>query len=235
VTLIECEEPGSWIGLFADEFRAAARRARASRRTALHLCLAGGSTPLPIYEAIAAAEDPGLPVELWLGDERVVPPGDPARNGDMVARAFALARWAARVRQWPSGAFEPEGAAKGIEDAARRDAAVYAQRLAEALGAAPAFDLAILGLGADGHTASLFPGDPVLAERGALAALSRAPVPPPLRMTLTYPALAGARRTLFAVAGEGKAGVARALASEDPALPASRAGGADRAIVFLGR
>jgi 6-phosphogluconolactonase len=233
MTLIECEDEDSWIGLFAGEFLAAAKRAKAARRPALHLCLAGGSTPEPIYRALAALPDPALDVELWLGDERVVPPGDPARNGGMIARAFSGARWSPHLRQWPSGAFESgPGAATG-EAAARRDAAVYAARLVDAMGSAPAFDLAILGLGPDGHTASLFPGDPALGEAEALTALSRAPEPPFLRMTLTYPALAGARRTLFAVAGAGKAEIVRRLAAEDPSLPAQAAGGADRAIVYL--
>jgi 6-phosphogluconolactonase len=235
LTLIECDDRESWIGLFVDEFRAAARRAKLAHRAALHLCLAGGSTPEPIYRALAAHPDPGLPVELWLGDERVVPPGDPGRNGAMVARAFGEARWPARVHQWPAGAFEPglDPAPEELEAAARRDAAVYAARLAEAMEGAVAFDLAILGLGSDGHTASLFPGSGALLERSASTALVRSPAPPLLRMTLTYPALALSRRTLFAVAGAEKAAVVRALAAEDPALPASAAGGADRAIVYL--
>jgi 6-phosphogluconolactonase len=234
VTLIECEDRDSWIGFFVDEFLAAARRARSARRQALYLCLAGGTTPASIYGAIAALPDPGISVELWLGDERVVPPGDPARNGDMVAAAFSAATWPAQPHQWPAGAFERRDEPFDLEAAARRDAAVYAARLLEAMGGSPAFDLAILGLGADGHTASLFPGDPALAEKEALTALSRAPAPPYLRMTLTYPALALSRRTLFAVGGTEKAAIARALAAEAPALPASAAGGADRAVVYLG-
>jgi 6-phosphogluconolactonase len=238
MTLIDCEDADSWVGIFVDEFRAAARRARASRRAALHLCLAGGSTPGPIYRALAASPDPLIPVELWLGDERVVPPEDLARNGDMIARAFSGAPWPLRVRQWPASAFDEAAATAetspaDFESAARRDAAVYAARLVEAMGGAPVFDLAILGLGSDGHTASLFPGDAALAEASALTALAHAPAPPVLRMTLTYPALAGARRTLFAVGGTEKAVIVRALAAGDPALPASAAGGADRAIVYL--
>jgi 6-phosphogluconolactonase len=243
VTLIECDDRDSWIGLFIDEFLAAAKRARAARRSVLRLCLAGGSTPEPIYRAMAraiardsaASPDVAMPIDIWPGDERVVPPGDPARNGDMIAAAFSDASSSVRVRQWPTGAFEtgrelPEGE---LEAAARRDAAVYAARLAESAGSAPAFDLAILGLGSDGHTASLFPGDAALAEKSALATIARAPSPPLLRMTLAYAALASVRRTLFAVAGAEKAAVVRALAAEDPALPASAAGGADRAIVYL--
>ena len=120
-----------------------------------------------------------------------------------------------------------------IEERARLSAAAYAVELATELGFSPAFDLLILGLGADGHTASLFPGNPALEESEGLATVSRSPLPPPIRMTLTYPAFAEARRTLFAVAGASKAEMVRRLATEDPALPASSAGGEDRAIVYL--
>jgi 6-phosphogluconolactonase len=228
MTLIRCADEDSWIGLFVEELRAIVRRAKAAGRPTVHLCISGGSTPEPIYRAFAGLPDPGTALELWLGDERAVQPGDPARNDGMVSRAFASARWAPRLHPWPAGDYE-----RGGDAAARRDAADYAAELASALGSAPAFDLLILGLGADGHTASLFPGSEALGERAALAAVSRSPLPPALRMTLTYPALAGARRTLFAVGGAGKAGIVRALAAEDPALPASRAGGGDRAIVYL--
>jgi 6-phosphogluconolactonase len=224
MTLIACDDLDSWIGFFVEEFLGAAHRAKASGRRAAQLCLSGGSTPEPIYRAIAALPDPPLPVELWLGDERAVPPADPARNGGMIVEAFASAGWAPRIRLWPAGL---------DEQGARRAAAAYSMELATDLGAAPSFDLLILGLGEDGHTASLFPGGEALNETRALASVSTSPLPPRLRMTLTYPALAGARRTLFAVRGAGKGEIVRRLATEDPSLPASAAGGADRAIAYF--
>jgi 6-phosphogluconolactonase len=224
MTLIACDDRESWIDFFVEEFLGATQRARASGRRAAHLCLSGGSTPEPIYRAIAALPDPSLPVELWLGDERAVPPGDPARNGGMIAGAFASARWAPRIRLWPAGT---------DERGARRAAAAYSMELASVLGAAPSFDLLILGLGEDGHTASLFPGGEALSETKALASVSSSPLPPFLRLTLTYPAFANARRTLFAVRGAEKGDIVRRLAAEESGLPASAAGGADRAIVYL--
>jgi 6-phosphogluconolactonase len=231
--LIVFADEAAWLGFFAAEFRAAAEGAGAAGSVAVALCLAGGSTPEPVYRALSALPDPGLPVELWLGDERAVPPSDPARNGGMVSRAFAAAPWA-RLRPWPWGA--GARSASGTPDpeaSARLDAAAYAAELSAALGPHPVFDLLILGLGSDGHTASLFPGDAALGESGALASVSRSPLPPPLRMTLTYPALARARRTLFAVAGPGKREIVLRLAVEDPSLPASVAGGGRRTIAYL--
>jgi len=228
MTLISCADRDRWLAVFVEAFSAAALRAKAAGRPALHLCLAGGSTPEPIYRAFAALPDPGSSVEIWLSDERAVPPGESARNGDMLKRAFASAQWKPRLHLWPASDYEREG-----DSAASRDAAAYAAELAAALGPAPSFDLLILGLGADGHTASLFPGADALREQQALTAVSRSPLPPFLRMTLTYPALAGARRTIFALCGAAKGEIVRRLANEDPALPASFAGGTDRAIVFL--
>lgn len=225
MTLISCSGLDAWIDFFVEEFRAAARCAIAAGRPALHLCLAGGSTPEPIYRAVAALPDPLIRVELWLGDERSAAPEEGARNGGMIARSFAAAVWAPRMRLWPAGS-------SGDREAARLGARAYSMELATELGAAPAFDLLILGLGEDGHTASLFPGSEALRETKALASVSISPLPPGLRMTLTYPAFANARRTLFAVRGEGKRDIVRRLATEDPALPASSAGGADRAIVY---
>jgi 6-phosphogluconolactonase len=144
----------------------------------------------------------------------------------MVIRAFASARPAPLLHLWPASADEGETGAAACS-------AAYAAELASALGPVPAFDLLILGLGGDGHTASLFPGSEVLKEDARLAAVSSAPFPPRLRVTLTYPAFVGARRTLFAVSGAEKSDIVRRLAAEDPALPASAAGGADRAIVYL--
>lgn len=163
--------------------------------------LAGGSTPRRLYRLLAerpAALDWGR-VELYWGDERCVPPGDPESNYALV-RATLLAGLeipAARVHRI-RGELAPEAAAREYEAVVGR-----------ALDGGP-FDLVLLGLGADGHVASLFPGAPPPA---GLAAPARAPAPPRARVTLTPAALASARRLVFLVSGAGKAAaVARALA-----------------------
>jgi len=223
------DDEASWIEAASGELVQAAARARLEGRGDLQLCLAGGATPAALYAALArpgpaASALRGLSVELWLGDERAVPPEDPERNGAMAARAFSGAAWDPEplLRPWPAGP-------------AAEAAAAYAALLLERLGPRPAFDLAFLGLGADGHTASLFPGQAILGEESALAAASLAPSPPRERMSLTYPALLGSRRIRFLARGAAKAAVVAALEREEPALPASRlARSADAAVLYCG-
>jgi 6-phosphogluconolactonase len=219
-----------WIHAAVEGLLAAADSARKANRSSLSLCLAGGLTPEPVYRAMSTLSFEGLAVDLWLGDERVVPPGDAARNGDMISRAFAGCSWTPppRLRLWPEAETEAEAAS-----ACER----YEAELRASLGPEPGFDLAILGLGADGHTASLFPASPILlapAEPfGAvrLAATARSPLPPLDRMTLTLAALRSARRRIFLVKGADKLPALRKLEAEDSGIPASLiAGPGDRAL-----
>lgn len=223
-------DAASWIGAALGELREAARLARASGRRRLALCLAGGTTPEPVYRALAAARLEGLDAELWLGDERAVPPTDPARNGAMVATAFEDCSWDPypRIKQWPEATTEAE---------AEEAAGAYEAELAASLGSPPAFDLALLGLGADGHTASLFPsrgeGSAARSSPRGLAAVSVSPTRPSLRMTLTFAALAPAARRVFLARGQDKLGAVGRLAEEDPALPASALAGPGSIILYL--
>ena len=228
-------DEGSWIAAAASLLGEALDEAKAAGRGSLELCLAGGSTPSPIYRAFAALPLRGDRIGLWLGDERDVAASHPSRNDAMVAAAFATCAWepAPRLHAW---AARTEGAdsplAAGIDPWLEEACAAYASELAEAMGAEPAFDLVFLGLGEDGHAASLFPGQGILAERVRLAAPSLAPVEPWRRMSLTYPAFARARRLAVLVRGPGKAAVVARLAAGDPALPASSLGGERRLILY---
>jgi len=112
-------------------------------------------------------------------------------------------------------------------------AAQYAQTLREIAGSPPVLDLVHLGLGSDGHTASLVPGDPVLAVTGADVALTGV-YQGRRRMTLTYPVINRSRRVLWLVTGSGKAGMLRRLRDADPSIPAGRILG-DRALVLADR
>lgn len=221
------DEEDAWIEAALEHLRDALARAR-SRSAGegglrLSLCLAGGNTPEPVYRAMAALRLEGA-FDLWLGDERLIWSRDPARNGLMVERAFSRCAWrpAPRIRQWP---FERPGERPEAEIAA-----AYEAQLVEALGPAPRFDLAILGLGADGHSASLFPGQTLPS---GLAAPATSPLPPRDRLTLTLDALSGARKRVFLVRGGDKAEAIARLEAEDPSIPASALAGPGSEALYL--
>lgn len=177
--------------------RARAREALAARG-AFHLALAGGSTPRATYTELARSSEPGetRAWRIWFGDERCVPPEHPDSNHRMAHEAWLHGLAPAQVERL-------RGEAPPAAEAAR-----YAARLEQELGPRPALDLVLLGLGPDGHTASLFPGSPALAATGWVAR-GRAPKPPEERLTLTFPTLALARTVVFLVAGADKAAALR--------------------------
>jgi 6-phosphogluconolactonase len=165
------------------------------------LCLAGGSTPRPAYEVLAEAPlrdaVPWDVVSVFFGDERAVPPDHPDSNFRMVHEALL-----GRVGVPPANVHRMEAEATDPDAAADR----YAQLLPKAL------DILVLGIGPDGHTASLFPGSAALGERSRRVVPARAPKPPERRLTITPPVIAAARRVLVLAAGSDKAAaVARVL------------------------
>ena len=173
----------------------------ATLRGTCAVCLAGGATPRPAYEALAEAPlrdaVPWDVVQVFFGDERAVPPDHPDSNFRMVREALLR-----RVAVPPANVHRMEAEAADADAAADR----YAQLLPSAL------DVLVLGVGADGHTASLFPGSPALRERSRRVVPARAPKPPERRLTITPPVIAAARRVLVLAAGDDKAeAVARAL------------------------
>ena len=194
----------------ADELAAVAR---AAPRTC-HVALSGGSTPKRMFEVLAARGRGALPwdrVELWWGDERTVPPDDPDSNYGVAMKALApLGLDPARVHRM-EGERDPDAAARDYESA-----------LVGSLGAPPVFDLVLLGLGPDGHTASLFPGSPAVTETQRWVVAN--PVDSPVahgkttRLTLTAPAINAARRICFLVAGADKAKVLRAVLEGPPGV-----------------
>jgi 6-phosphogluconolactonase len=198
----------------AEHLRAAA--GAAGRAT---VALSGGQTPRRLYEALAAhhaADVPWARVHLFWGDERYVPHNDPLSNYRL-ARESLLARIPipdANVHAVPTGAADPAEAAGAYEALLRR----YFP------GVWPRFDLILLGMGPDGHTASLFPGTPVLQEDRRWVREVRAPVAPPVRLTLTLPVLNRAAVVFFLVTGADKAETLRRVwtdASDPPAYPAA--------------
>lgn len=180
----------------ADVVTETIRSARATR-----LVLAGGSTPRRCYEILAARELPWGRVTVLFGDERCVPPTDPESNYRMAAETL--------LAHAPPASVHRIAAELGADEAAARYEPVVA--------AAP-LDLVLLGIGPDGHTASLFPQNAALAVSGLVAPVHGAPKPPPDRITLTLHALRNARRVLMLAAGADKRdAVRRALAGEVPA------------------
>ncbi|MGW6196535.1 6-phosphogluconolactonase [Kribbella sp. NPDC055110] len=189
--------------------------------------LTGGRVAALVYRAVA--ESPAREqidwhrVEFWWGDERFLPDGDPDRN-ETQAREALLSHLdidPARVHPMPADT------GQGAEAAA----AAYAEELAAA--GSPKFDVLMLGVGPDGHVASLFPGYPQLEVIDVEAvAVHDSPKPPPTRVSLTFPRLDRAREVWFVVSGEDKAdAVAQALTGGD--LPAAHPKGHDRTLWLL--
>jgi 6-phosphogluconolactonase len=187
--------------------RAAAALAAAARAGG-SISLAGSNTPRRSYELLAA--EPGIDwsqVHVWFGDERCVAPDDPDSNYRManetlISRIDIPVANVHRIR----GEDDPDAAA----DAYSREIAGLS------------LDLALLGLGPDGHTASLFPESPALDERDRLAVAVVASKPPPRRITLTLPVFERAAAILVLAPGESKAdAIAAVLRGPDPRYPAS--------------
>ena len=190
---------------------AEARAAVAARGRCLR-AVSGGHTPWLMLRALAGEQVPWAEVQLFQVDERVAPAGDPDRNLTHLGESLLT-----RVPMRPEQVHALPVEAPDLEAAARS----YARVLQEVAGAPPVLDLVHLGLGPDGHTASLVPGDPVLDVTDADVALTGA-YQGRRRMTLTYPVINRARRILWVVTGEEKAGPLVRLRAADASIPAGR-------------
>jgi 6-phosphogluconolactonase len=204
---------------------AAALVARLAAAQAVHgiasVVLTGGGVGIAVLEHVAGlAEEPiretvdWEQVEVWWGDERFVPADSDERN-EKGAREALLSRVGVpehRIHAMPPS----DGEVRTPEDGA----AWYAEQLAAASGDAggmPRFDVLLLGMGPEGHTASIFPGSPAVHDERPVVAVRNCPKPPPTRISLGYSAINTAVEVWLVVAGEGKApAVARALAGADP-------------------
>lgn len=179
-----------------------------------HIVLTGGSSPAKAYELAAERGTDWSRATLWFGDERCVPPDHEWSN-----YAMAQATLLSRIGSQPTvhrmeGELGPEAGAGAYEAVVR-----------EALGEEPRWDLLLLGLGPDAHTASLFPSKPEKDETSRLVVgVPEAGMDPQVpRVSLTVPALNSARHVVFLVTGESKReAVRRAFVDEDPSSPAAR-------------
>lgn len=176
-------------------------------------------------------------LDVWWGDERFLPTGHPERNDTQAREALldAVPTDPRRVHPMP-GPDGPDG--PDPEAAAERYAAELRRATGpEDHGPVPRFDVLLLGIGPDGHTASLFPESPALYDDRPVVAVRRSPKPPPVRLTLTLPAITSAREVWVVGAGEEKASAVRlALSGAGPVqVPAAGVGGTARTLWLLDR
>jgi 6-phosphogluconolactonase len=187
-------------------------RSAIAARGAFAFAVSGGHTPWAMFERLVEEGLPWAQVTLFQVDERVAPDGDPDRNLVQLRRSLPPAA-IADVRPMPVEAHDLESAARD-----------YAALLPDPL------DLVHLGLGADGHTASLVPGDPVLEVADRAVAIT-GPYQGRRRMTLTYPTLARARAVLWLVTGDDKRDALARLLEGDVGIPAGRVEAGDALVL----
>lgn len=181
-------------------------------RHAFTIAFSGGTTPLPMFDGLAESDIPWRHAHLFQTDERVAPRGDPDRNLTLLDERLLSRIPIAedQVHAMPVDGGDIEASAASYERTLRRVA-----------GLPPILDVVHLGLGADGHTASLVPGDRVVNVRDREVAFSEA-YQGRRRMTLTVPVLDRARHLVWLVCGSAKAGAVLRLLIADPAIPAAR-------------
>ncbi|WP_157247614.1 6-phosphogluconolactonase [Nonomuraea typhae] len=203
------------------------------------IVLTGGTVGIATLAAIA--ETPARDavdwrrLDVWWGDERFLPGGDPERNETGARKALLD-----HVDLDPARVHVMRGPDSGMT--AEESADAYAAELRAAArpedhGPAPTFDVMLLGMGPDSHVASLFPGMPALYDTRPVVAVHGAPKPPPTRISLTLPAIQGSREVWVVAAGEEKAGAVRlALSDSGPVqVPAAGARGRSRTLFLLDR
>jgi 6-phosphogluconolactonase len=199
---LEVAPDSSAVAAQAASYVAARARVAVSARGRFTFAVSGGHTPWAMFAELARQDVPWANVELYQVDERVAPDGDPDRNLTHLRESIGDAP--ARVHPMPVNDSD-------LDKAAAEYAMVLPQR----------FDLVHLGLGPDGHTASLVPGDPVLEVADALVAVTQ-PYQGHRRMTLTYPALTRADQLLWLVTGSDKRDPLAKLLAGDQSIPAGR-------------
>jgi 6-phosphogluconolactonase len=205
-------------------------RAAVAARGRFAMAVSGGHTPWAMLRALASEEVPWQAVHVFQVDERIAPAGDPDRNLTHLLESLLGAglprRAALHEAQPPEQIYAMPVEVPDKEEAA----AVYAAALERVAGAPPVLDLVHLGMGPDGHTASLVPGDATLEVRDRDVAIT-GPYQGRERMTLTYPVINRARRILWVITGEEKAPMLKRLVAGDTSIPAGRVARAEAIVI----
>lgn len=216
----------------AEFFNSVAHNAIAEKGIA-HIAVSGGSTPRKLFRLLASPawrdRIPWAQLHLWWVDERCVPPDDPNSNYGVTFHLLLQHLSVSNVHRIHAEMSDPTQAVRTYEEEISR---VFQSGLFDW----PRFDLIMLGMGSDGHTASLFPHSPALAENRALVTLGQAPTPPHQRITLTLPVLNNAACILFMVTGAGKGPALTQVfssLSDQPLLPAARVKPGDGRLLWL--
>ncbi len=215
------------LGTYAAELFASLSGEAISTRKTFRTALSGGSTPLPLYSFLAIepyrSRIDWENVEIFFSDERCVPPEHHESNFKAVNESL-LSHIPSKVHRI-RGEMPPWEAALRYEEDIRR-----AFGFGEGL---PVLDLVLLGLGADGHTASLFPGTEVLGETEKLAAAVFVSQHESWRVTLTFPVINAARKVVFLVSGKSKARVVKDVIESRKDYPASRVAPSGGSVLWL--
>lgn len=224
------DNEADWIESLVSAFLKEVEKAAERGQSAFHASLAGGKTPEPLYRALAAAPSlaaasADILIHLWVGDEREVSPDSDFRNGKMIAAAFgpgaAASAWIRPpvLHLWPPGA----GGVASI---------LYARKVCEAIGQPPVFDLSLLGMGNDGHTAGLFSLEDTSKPPGLVAFPTMAPSAPARRMTLSAETLGRSRSIVIPIKGPEKGLLLDAVLKGD-IYPISLVAGAAGVFYYL--
>lgn len=229
LVLVTCADRAHVATTVATQLRTTIQQLQADGDRVVQLCLTGGRIANEVYRQLAGDQKDGsgvewARVEFWWGDERYVATESPDRNAgqSLALLAASIPLDPARVHPMPS---------RGMGSADLQQAALhYASDLGDTM-----FDICLLGMGEDGHVASLFPGhpsfDPAAATR--VIAVTDSPKPPPDRLSLTMPVLKESSQVWLIVAGEDKAASAARAIAGDSSLPAGVVRGRDRTVWFL--
>jgi len=201
---IEVFEDADTVHSRGAELIAEAARSAVSERDNFGLAVSGGRDPWPMFSQLEDLEMDWTKTEIFQVDERVAPPGDDQRNLTHLIESLSIGA---------QGSIKPMPVTDEDLDAA---AARYAESLPERL------DIAHLGIGSDGHTASLVPDDPVLEVRDRRVAVTSGEYQGVRRMTLTYPELDSVRSLLWVITGDSKVAALKKLIAQDPSTPSGR-------------